>query len=104
MWLEVMKVIKHFLEFLRSFDVGQAHNMVVIMLDPCFKVLHIVENLVGHGNAIRLAYEYDVQVVVPLLMVCFDWLNLIAITFVVVVDFVGLELELEKNMFSVGPQ
>jgi hypothetical protein len=51
MWLEVIKVIEPFLEFLRSFDVGQAHNMV-IMLDPRFKALHIVENWVGCGNAI----------------------------------------------------
>jgi hypothetical protein len=51
MWLEVVMVLNFFLEFLRSFDVGQAHNMV-IMLDPCFKALHIVENFVGCGNAI----------------------------------------------------
>jgi hypothetical protein len=50
MWLEVIKVIKLFLEFLRSFDVGQAHKMVAIMLDPRFKALCIVENLVGCGK------------------------------------------------------
>jgi len=31
--------------------------------------LHIMENLVGRGDAIRLASKYDVKVVVPLLMV-----------------------------------
>jgi hypothetical protein len=51
-----------------------------------------------------LAYEYDVKVVVPLLMVCFDKLNPIVVTFVVAFDFVGSKLELEENMFSVGFQ
>jgi hypothetical protein len=63
---------KPFLEFLGSFDVRQVHNMMAFMLDPHFKALHIVENLVGRGNVIRLASEYDVKVVVLLLMVCFD--------------------------------
>jgi hypothetical protein len=44
------------------------------MLDPLFKALRIVENLVGCRNAIQLTFEYDVKVV-PFLMVCFDWLN-----------------------------
>jgi hypothetical protein len=72
MRLEVIKLIKPLLEFLRSFDVRQVHNMMVIMLDPRFKALRMVENLVGCGNAIQLASKYDVKVVVPLLMVCFD--------------------------------
>jgi len=74
MWLEVIKVIKPFLELLGSFDAGHAHNMVAIMLDPRFKTLRIVENLVGCRNAIQFAFEYDVKVV-HFLMVCFDWLN-----------------------------
>jgi hypothetical protein len=49
MWLGVVKVIKPFLEFLKSFDVREAHNMMAIMLDPCFRALRIMENLVGHG-------------------------------------------------------
>jgi hypothetical protein len=36
--------------------------MVAIMLDPHFKALRIVENLVGHKNAIQFAFEYDVKV------------------------------------------
>ncbi len=75
--------------------------MVVIMLDPHFKALCIVEHLVGRGNAIWLAFKYDVKVV-PLLMVHFDWLNLITITLLVAIDFVELEFELEENMFGVG--
>jgi hypothetical protein len=52
MRLEVIKVIKHFLEFPNSFYAKQPHNMMAIMLDPHFKALQIVENFVGCGNAI----------------------------------------------------
>ncbi len=48
MQLEAIKVIEPFLEFLKSFDVRQVHNM----MDPSFKALCIVENLVGHRNVI----------------------------------------------------
>jgi hypothetical protein len=47
-----------------------------------------------------LASKFDVKVVVPLLMVCFDWLNPTAITFVVAIDFARLEFKLEKNVFG----
>ncbi len=71
------------------------------MLDPCFKALHLEENLVGRGDVIRSASEYDVKVVVPPLMVCFDKLNPIVNTSVVVVfDVVGPKLE--ENIFGVG--
>jgi hypothetical protein len=43
MWQEVLKVIKPFLQFLKSFDSDQIHNM----LDPCVKSLPVVENYVG---------------------------------------------------------
>jgi hypothetical protein len=46
--------------------------MMAIMLNPHFKLLAIVENLVGHGNAIQLASKSNVKVVIPLLMACFD--------------------------------
>jgi hypothetical protein len=45
MQLDVIKIIKPFLEFFKPFDAVQVHNMIAmitIMLDPCFKVLHVV--------------------------------------------------------------
>jgi hypothetical protein len=59
--------------------------MMAIMLDPCFKTLHIVENLVGHENVILLTSKYDIKVVIPLLMVCFDLLNPIATASITIV-------------------
>jgi hypothetical protein len=49
--------------------------MFAIMLDACFKFLHVVKNYVRHDNEIRLALQYDGRIVVPLLMIFFDWFN-----------------------------
>jgi hypothetical protein len=46
--------------------------MMPIMLDPCFKALPIVKNLVGHENVIKFTFEHDAKVVVPLLIMCFE--------------------------------
>ncbi len=51
MGLEIRKAIKHFLD-LWSLDTENAHNMMAIIFNACFKALCIVENLVRHGNAI----------------------------------------------------
>jgi hypothetical protein len=45
------------------------------MLDPCFKVLCIMKNLVGCRNAIILAFEYDAKIMILLLTMCFEWFN-----------------------------
>jgi len=74
---------------------------MVIILDPRFKLLHVVKNLVRHGIAIWLVSKYDVKVVIPFLMMCFDRLNLIANAYVVTsFDVVGLD-NFEKGMFGV---
>jgi len=52
MQVEVINMIKLFLEFLRSFDAWHVHNMMIIMLDPCFNFLYIVKIFVECGNAI----------------------------------------------------
>ncbi len=45
------------------------------MLNPQFKSLQVVENLMGHGNAILLASKNDLKPMIPLLMVCSKALN-----------------------------
>jgi hypothetical protein len=77
--------------------------MIAIMLDMHFKSLCVVENLLGHGNAIRLAIEYGAKIVISLLMVYFEQLNpttVNAFATIVTVDVVGEEFE--KYMFGVG--
>jgi hypothetical protein len=102
MQLEVIKVIKPFLDFLRSFDAQQVHNMMVIKLDTHFKALWIVESLVGCKNVIRLTFEYDAKVVILLLMVCFERLNPIATASTTTTN--DARLEFEENMFGWGLQ
>ncbi len=47
-----MKVLKPFLQFLNFFDTNHVPNMLVIMLNLRYKSLQVVDNLVGHGDAI----------------------------------------------------
>ncbi len=58
--------------------------------------------LVGRGNVIRLASKYDVKIVIPLLMVCFEWLNPSTIAIVRADD--DVRLELEENILGWGLQ
>ncbi len=53
-----------FWEFMWSFDAQRVRNMEGIILDPHFKSLCVVKNLVICENAIWLAFEYDVKVVI----------------------------------------
>ncbi len=70
------------------------------MLDPWFKSLWIVENLVGCQDVIRLVPKYDLKVVIPFFMTCFETLNPIveACTSFGHSD----EPEDEHNIFGVG--
>ncbi len=80
-----MKVIKHFLEFLKTFDFHQVHNMLALMLNFHFKSLWVAKHFVGGGNTISLV-EYDVKKVIHLLMIIFNRLNLIVEIFVTPCD------------------
>jgi len=63
-----LKVIKPFLELLKTFDFNQVHNMLISMLDPHFKFLKIVKSFVECGNPIHFTTEYDVKEVAPFFM------------------------------------
>jgi hypothetical protein len=74
---------------------------MTLMLDPCYKSLWVVQNYVGNGNAICLAYEHDMKEI-PFFMIVFERLNLyIQAQVVVSVDGLPIE-EDETNMFGVG--
>jgi hypothetical protein len=78
--------------------------MLTLMLDPRYKSLLVVENYMGHGNAICLAFKYDMKENIPLLMTIFKRLNLfIQSQAVASNDGIGLPIEEdETNMFDVG--
>ncbi len=59
-----------------------------------------MKNLVGHGDAIQLASEYDLKVVIPLVMTYFETLNP---TIEACTSFGhGDEPKDESNIFGVG--
>jgi hypothetical protein len=98
MWLEVIKVIKPF--FLKVFWCEASSQHDGYHVGSILKALRIVENLDGHKNVIWLASKYDVKVVVPLFMVCFDQLNPIVSTSTIASVDVAWP-KLEENMFRV---
>jgi hypothetical protein len=59
------------MEFWKAFDSCQVHNMLVLMLDPHFISLYVVEFFFGCGNAICLVVEDNVEEDIPLLMTIF---------------------------------
>jgi hypothetical protein len=102
MWQEVVKVFKPFLEFLKTFDFRQVHNMLALMLDSRFKFLRVVESFVGCGNAIRFSTEYDAKEVIPFIMIFFNQLNPIVEAIVALCDEPTSHMEKEdNNMFGV---
>jgi hypothetical protein len=76
------------------------------MLDPRFKSLKVVENYVGHGACICLATKYDVNVIIPLLLIVFEILNptIQACVVEVVGSVVGFSdsIKEDNNIFGVG--
>jgi hypothetical protein len=102
MWAQVVKVIKPCIYFLIAYDLHQVHNMLTIMLDPCFKSLQVFQNYVGYWNVIRLVIEYDVKQIIPLLMIIFDVLNPIVQASTTQVDgsYVGVVVKEEDNNIS----
>jgi len=68
MWVEGVKVIKPFLQFLKVYDIHQVHNMLTIMDDPCFK---FVKNYVGHGDYIFVLLLRLPNAIIPFLMIIF---------------------------------
>ncbi len=48
---EAICVLQPFLDFRDKFDASMAHNMLALMLDPRFKTLKCVTNLIGRDKA-----------------------------------------------------
>jgi len=102
MWQKVVKVLKPFLEFLKTFNSCQVHNMLALMLDSCFKSLGVVESFMGCGNAICFITEYDVKEVILVLIIFFYQLNPIVEAIITPCDEPTFQMEKEdNNMFGV---
>ncbi len=69
--LEMIKAIKHILEFWKAFDLHKIDNIFVIMWDPHLKTLWVVKNYGTYGNAICLALKYDGRTFILFLLLDF---------------------------------
>jgi hypothetical protein len=47
MMVEIQVVLALFLAFASTYNVNKAHNMLALMLNPCFKSLDVVKAFVG---------------------------------------------------------
>jgi hypothetical protein len=56
-----------------------------------------VENYERRWEAICFAFEYDAKIVIALLMICFDRLNPISQTCVIVIDVLAFQFEKKRN-------
>jgi len=72
---QVVQVLNLFLLFTASFQKAKAHNMLVMVLNPCFKGLRLVIQYVGDNKALHIASEYDHQVFFPLLIYAYKYWN-----------------------------
>jgi hypothetical protein len=63
----VIHVLTPFLTFSSSYIDAKAHNMLVIMLDFCFKNIKVIQDYVNN-IVVRVVVEYDVKVVYLLLL------------------------------------
>jgi hypothetical protein len=59
--------INTILTFFSSYIDVEAHNMLVIMLDLCFKNIKVIQDYVNN-TVVRVVVEYDVKVVYLLLL------------------------------------
>jgi len=68
MKFEMIIMLKSFLAFAFSLQPPSAHNMLVLMLDPCFKNLRLIRNYVRLEVVMEIVIEYDCTIWMPLLL------------------------------------
>jgi hypothetical protein len=67
MHIQVVIVLKPFLDFTNNFKLSKARNMLTLMLDLWFKDLNLVGEYVGQEAAIEIVAIYDNRFFLPLL-------------------------------------
>ncbi len=72
---KVQVVLAPFVAFTSFYNTNQAHNMLTLMLDLCFKSLDVVKAFVGWANVIQIVVEYVNKTVLSLLVAAFHFLN-----------------------------
>ncbi len=67
MQLKVNRMLVPFLDYLHEFDPKKAHMKFILMFDPRFKDLSMVNNYVRRNMATITATRYDFETLMPLL-------------------------------------
>jgi hypothetical protein len=63
-----VQVLDHFFSFMFSFQPHKAHNMLAMILNPYYNSLGLVIQYVDEERVLHIVYEYDKQVLFPLLV------------------------------------
>ncbi len=64
-----------FFAFASTYNAKKVHNMLALMLDQQFKSLDAVKAFVEWAKVIQMVIEYDNKILLPFLMVIFQFLN-----------------------------
>ncbi len=73
---EVPRVLDSFFSFLKRFNERKTHNVLVIMLDPKLKSLHLVSSSIGCDQGVAIVVEqYDIMSLYPMFMKCYYQLH-----------------------------
>jgi hypothetical protein len=79
MMAKVMAILVPFLSFATTYIPNKAHNMLVLMLDTCFKCLNVVKAFVGRAKTMEKVAKYDTKSLMVLIVVAFHLQNLSSI-------------------------
>jgi hypothetical protein len=72
---QVVGIMEPFLSFLVVPWTHKTHNMLALMLDPCFKGLGLVIQYVGKEKTFQVTSDYGIQVLFPFLVCAYKVLN-----------------------------
>ncbi len=61
--------------FLKKNEKRKAHNMLSLMLDPRFKIIHLVSSFIGLEQGKAIVEEYDKKFLFFMLMKCYYHLH-----------------------------
>jgi hypothetical protein len=87
---QVVTTLNAFFSFIVTFQEHKAHNILNMMLEPCYKGLRLVIQYVGKNKTMQIIREYDRYVLFPFLVHAYKNFNLI-VTIEVVPSVVNIE-------------
>jgi hypothetical protein len=87
----MVTVISAFFSFMVTFQEHKAHNILSMMLDPCYKGLGVVIQYVGKEKTMQILGECDRYVLFPFLVHAYKNFNPIVTTQVVAPSIMNSE-------------